>query len=147
MSVEFYGKDHHHRDPQSPAYPARIYLDDNDPRNFALNEGNACALWPLLGLPLEDGQVPPRGEVGVAEARHALAKARATLVRDAPLHVRPTTYEHGAPRVQEDGTIALRPLRAVWLGLDEDDVADRFERFAQFVEAIAERGATHIAWA
>jgi hypothetical protein len=100
----------------------------------------------LLGLPLEDGEVPPSGEIPVADARRALLRARATLEREAPKHVRPLEIEHGAPRAHEDGTVELRPIRAYVFGLNEAAVTDRLDRFGTFVEAIAERGATHVAW-
>jgi hypothetical protein len=146
MGVDFFGTDHHRPHPRFPEFPARVYLDDDDVRNFGLNAGNAALLWPLLDLPFEDGHVPPAGEVSIADARRALMRARATFEREAPKHVRPTEIEHSAPRVREDGTVELRPLRAYWFGLDEEGLIGRLERFRQFVEAIAERGATHVAW-
>jgi hypothetical protein len=146
MGVDFFGTDHNRPHSRLPEFPAPVQLDDDDTRYFALNVGNAAALWPLLRFPLEDGHVPSQGEVSVPEARCAVMRARATFDREAPKHVRPTEIDHGAPRAREDGTVELRPLRAYWFGLDEDGIRDRIERFARFVEAIAERGATHVAW-
>jgi hypothetical protein len=72
-------------------------------------------------------------------------RARARFERAAATLVRPSAIEYGAPRRGEDGAIEARPIRFVEVGLDEDGLADRLERFARFVEAVAERGATHIA--
>jgi hypothetical protein len=146
MGLDFHGLDHTRPHPRFPEYPAPVHLDDDDPRAFQLNVGNAAAIWPLLGLPLVDGHVPPGGEVSVPEARRALMRARARFERVAPTLVRPVEIEHGAPCPQEDGTIELRPLRFLCFGLDEDGLAARLDRFERFVEAIAERGATHVAW-
>ncbi len=146
MGIAFFGTDHDRPHPRFPEYPAPVYLDEDDPRSFHLNVGNAAALWPLLGLPLEDGHVPPGGEVSIPEARRALMRARASFRRVAPTLVRTTEIEYGAPRAQEDGTVELRPLCGVSFGLDEDGIAARLDRLAQFVEAVAERGATHVAW-
>jgi hypothetical protein len=146
MGVEFFGTDHTRQHPRRPEFPASVHLDDDDPRAFHLNCGNAAALWPLLGLPLEDGQVPPGGEVSVPDARRALIRARATFERKAPRLVRHAAIEYGAPRTQEDGTVELRPLRMIEVGLDEEGMVDRLDRFARFVDAVSERGATHVAW-
>ena len=146
MGLDFFGTDHHHPHPRLPEFPAPVHLDDDDPRAFGLNVGNAAALWPLLGLPLEGGHVPPGGEVSIPDVRRALMRARATFERQAPKLVRAAEIEFGAPSVQDDGTVELRPLRAIWFGLDEDGLAARLDRLERFVEAVAERGATHVAW-
>ena len=146
MGLNFFGTDHTRPHPRLPEFPAPVHLDEDDPRAFELNVGNAAALWPLLGLPLEDGHVSPGGEVSLAEARRAVMRARARFETAAPKLVRPPEVEHGAPCLREDGTVELRPLRAVWFGLDEDGLAWRLERFGEFIEAVAERGATHVAW-
>jgi hypothetical protein len=147
MGIEFFGIDHTRAHPRFTDWPARVDLDEDDPRGFHLNVGNAAALWPLLGLPLDDGGVPQDGEVSVPEARRALMRARARFERLAPKLVRPTVITYGAPRAQEDGTIEIRPTRDLSFGLDEEGLAARLDRFATFVEALAERGATHIGWA
>jgi hypothetical protein len=146
MGIQFSGTNHNRPHERFPELPARVELDEDDPRHFHLNVGNVAALWPLLGLPFEDGQPSPIGEIPVPEARRALMRARARFERVAPRLVRPTVIEHGAPRLQEDGTVELRPLRAISFGLDEDGLAARLDRFERFVEAVVEGGATHIAW-
>lgn len=147
MGIEFSGSDHGRRHARFPECPAQVHLDEDDPRAFHLNVGNVAALWPLLGLPLREGHPAPYGEIPVPEARRAVIRARARFAREASTLVRSAEVEYGAPRLQEDGTVELRPLRAIWFGLDEDGLAARIDCFERFVEAIAERGATHIAWA
>jgi hypothetical protein len=146
MGIAFSATDHTRRHPRYPECPARVELDDDDPRAFHLNVGNAAALWPLLGLPLEDGQLVPVGEVSVPEARRAVMRARARFEHAASGLVRTAVVTYGAPRRGDDGVVELRPVRAVACGLDEEGLADRLERFSRFVEAVAERGATNIAW-
>jgi hypothetical protein len=146
VSIDFYGTDHAHRDPRAPEFPAALHLEDDDPRQLNWNVGNAAALWPLLGLPAHGGEVPQHGEVPIPDARRALVRARALFDREAPRLARPAKLEHGGPRRREDGAIELRPLRAFSARLDVEGIARRVDAFARFVEAIGERGATHIAW-
>jgi hypothetical protein len=146
MTIDFSGTNHNHPHPRFPEAPSRINLEDDDPRALQCNLGNAVALFRLLGLPLEDGAAAPYGEVPIADARRAVIRARARFAREAPNLVRPSYTEYGPPRTCDDGIVELRPLRMYVGGLDEEGIAYRLDAFAQFVEAIAERGATHIAW-
>ena len=114
----------------------------SDRPELNLNEGNAVALLSALGLDCTDDGLC--GELGIPEARRAAwrASARGNLepfVREGKLH-------YGAPRKAADGTVELRPLRAVCCGLSAAELADRISRFAAFVEAAAARGATEIRW-
>ncbi len=104
------------------------------------NIGNAQAMHRVLGLPGEWQM----GECSIGTARQAVIRARnrGTLVP----FVRSEEEVHGAPRKNEDGTVELKPLRAISFGLDESGIRYRVEQFARFVEYVAELGATVICW-
>jgi hypothetical protein len=146
MSLSFSGTDHTRPHPRFAECFASVDLDDEDPRALNWSHGTAAALWPLLGLPLEAGAVPPVGEVSIPEARRAIIRARARFGRLAPQLAREAVVEYGPPREGDDGTIELRPLRYFAAGLDEAGIARRLDAFERFVGAMAERGATHLTW-
>lgn len=131
-------------------HPVRVRLHDDadddfdDPRNLSVAGGNFAALSALLGLVSDDGEC---GDMTIAEARRAVMRARATFERKAPGLVREPSTEYGAPRTREDGSIELRPVRAVSGGLDLARLEGYVERFDALVQGLEARGATRIAWA
>lgn len=85
------------------------------------------------------------GEISILEAQVAIIRARSALARGEGV-----TWEeeirHGAPRARRDGTVDLRPVRAVRGGCDRSYLAREIERVAAFVAAVAAKGATHVQW-
>ncbi len=151
VSVSFFGLDHTRQEvtPYGHCYPARIYLSDdsegdlNDPRSMNLANDNARAFLGLLGLGTDCDLY---GEVPLPEARRAIIRARATFHCRVGAFLREEAVVFGRPRVHDDGTVELRPVR-VWIGgVDEDYLARQLDRLAVLVEALAERGATHLGW-
>jgi hypothetical protein len=115
----------------------RNELDDRPSVNW--NNGNAQAILAALGVPFEYG-----GEMTIADARRAVMRARART--DLTPFTRPEKVVYGRPRVNEDGSVELRPLRMFGGGLDTESVHRHIEQFARFVEESASRGATTITW-
>jgi hypothetical protein len=107
------------------------------PHHLDLCLDNARRLLAALGLAQDFGQCP------VADARRALVRARnmnlGNLVR-----AEETTY--GGPRVQEDGTVAMRPIRSHSAGLSVEGLVERIDRFESFVRSAVAAGATEIHW-
>ena len=140
MSISFYGSNS-----ESPSVHLHddIEADLEDPRGMNLSNDNGKAFLRFLSInPGED----LCGQIGVPEARRAIMKARASFDRKAPTFTRAVVVEHGRPRQNEDGTIEMRPIRYISGGIDEGYLAERLERFAVLVEALAARGATSIEW-
>jgi hypothetical protein len=100
---------------------------------------NAVIMLEVLGLPTEF-----HGVVSIHQARRAVirARGRGSLSRFA----RGDQVIHGQPR--DDGAaVELRPVRTFIGGLSEEQIIERIQAFASFVEASAARGATAISWA
>lgn len=101
---------------------------------------NARALLRLVGLETEDLY----GQHGIAEFRRGIIRARNGLSSRTAACVRETEVRHGPARELEDGTVELRPVRAISFGLDAEGLALRLDILAGFVEAAAAAGATAI---
>jgi hypothetical protein len=145
MSISFAGTDQNRPHPRLEGRYASVWLDVNDPRGVNWCNGNAVILLDLLGLEGdENGSL--YGEVTVADARRAILRARATLDRRGPALERAPTVSYGAPRLADDGTIELRPIRSWSSGLDVAGMRTRVDAFERCVNALVERGATHITW-
>lgn len=110
----------------------------NDAPYVNWNEGNAAALFGVLGMAFES-----IGQASVAECRRAIIRARSRRSLDA--FVRPEERVYGRP-VERDGVVELRPLRVLSGGLDVDGIAERIEQFERFVQESVSRGATTILW-
>jgi hypothetical protein len=106
---------------------------------FNWSNGNARLVLNLLGFSGDDLY----GEATIVECRRAVMRARS---RNAEQYTRPEEIVYDAPRVNEDGTVELRPVRVYSFGLDAPGVCERMEAFAAFVEVAAKLGATHIHW-
>lgn len=105
-----------------------------------LNLANGNAMSLLGALRIEPDYC---GSLSIEAARRAVIRARNSSLQ---AFVRPEVVEHGKPRVLEDGTIQMRPLRLFAAGLSEEGLEEFIARFAALVEASAERGATEISW-
>ncbi len=150
MSVSFYGLDYTRLE-VTPygAFPAHVSLHDDpdgdlsDPRDVNLCNANAVALLGLLGLEPGEGLC---GQAPLPEVRRAVIRARATFQRRVRPFLREESVVYGRPRVNEDGTVELRPVRVWRGGIGEDYLARQLDRLEVLVEALAARGATHLAW-
>jgi hypothetical protein len=148
MSVSFLGLDFKQiRITPHGCIPRRIHLRDDpqedidDPRSVNLANTNARAFLTFLGL--GDGE-DLYGSVPIPEVRRAIMRARATFHERAYSFVRGSEIVHGKPRVNDDGTVELRPMR-VWVGgINEDYLMRQLDKLEVLVEALAERGATHL---
>jgi hypothetical protein len=60
--------------------------------------------------------------------------------------VRAEEVIYGGPR-ENGAAVELHPVRAVVFGLSEEQLVERIEAFAAFVEASLAMGATEISWA
>jgi hypothetical protein len=151
MSVTISGLNHNRRNPRFPEFPESVDLEVDDPRFVNWANGNAAALFALLGLGAgsktewSEGYV--QGEAPLPDVRRAIIRARATFERRAPELARPESVEHGAPRALPDGSVELRPVRRYEMGLDAEGIGRRLDAFERAVDALADLGATHIAWA
>jgi hypothetical protein len=151
MSVSFFGLDFKQiRHTPHGSFPRRIHLHDDpqedidDPRSVNLANLNARAFLVFLGV--QDAGADLYGSVPIPEVRRAIMRARATFHQRARSFVRGSEIVHGKPRVNEDGTVTLRPVR-VWIGgLDEDYLMRQLDKLEVLVGALAERGATHLGW-
>jgi len=106
------------------------------------HNGGARAVLDLLGL----ASPYLAGECTIANARRAVIRARATFARKAPQLTQEPQVIHGRPRERQDGTVELRPVRAVIGGIDEASLVRRLEQFADLTERAAERGAEVLTW-
>jgi hypothetical protein len=152
MSIDFSGTNHnetctHTFEGRTFTYFAsiRIYSENENEEEPSLNlsSANGRALLEFLGLEPGDG---PCGEVSLPEMRRAIFRAVNTFDRSVKGHTRESTVEYGAPRVNDDGTVELRPARFIECGLDESYFAQRLSQLATLVETYAAHGATHINW-
>jgi hypothetical protein len=143
MSVSLCAVNENETSSFDPKYPKVVHLPDEDPRNVNWNNGNATAMFKLLGLEW-DGDF---GKCSIPEARRAVMRARATFASRAQQCVCDDKIIYGKPRSQPGGVVTLRPVLGYEMGLDTDGLAKRLFAFSQFVEAVAELGATHITWA
>lgn len=150
MSVSFFGLDLQ-RIATTPhgCIPRRIHLRDDpqddltDPRNVNLANTNARAF--LAFLDLQDQREDLYGEAPIPEVRRAIMRARATFHQRA-YFVRSPQIINGSPRVNDDGSVELRPVR-VWIGgIDEEYLMRQLDKLEVLVEELAERGATHLGW-
>lgn len=99
---------------------------------------NAAVMFTVLGLdPQVDG-------LTLVDARRAAIRAGAR--RDLAEFARADEVLHGERRELEDGVIELRPVRGWSRGLGQDDIRERAEAFAEFVEEVARRGGTRLWW-
>lgn len=107
------------------------------PHTLNLANDNAERLLTALGLPAD------YGTCSIADARRAVVRARNT--NHAHL-VRADKTVYGAPCVQSDGTVAMRPVRVRSAGLSLEGLVERIDRFETFVKGAAAAGATDIRW-
>jgi len=151
MSVSFYGLDHHRSEtaPNGHTYPVRVHLSDdpeadlNDPRWMNLTNDNTRAFLAFVDI---EGASDLYGEAPLPEVRRAIMRARATFQRRVGAFLRREAVVYGKPRVGDDGTVELRPVR-VWVGgIDEAYLQRKLDRLEVLVEALARRGATHLGW-
>ncbi len=150
MSVSFFGLDLQRiRTTPHGCIPRRIHLRDDpqddltDPRNVNLANTNARAFLSFLGL--GDGE-DLYGEVPIPEVRRAIMRARATFHQRAYSFVRSPQIINGSPRVNDDGSVELRPVRVHIAGIDEDYLMRQLDKLEVLVGELAERGATHLGW-
>jgi len=113
-------------------------FEESDAPELNLANDNMLRLLAVLGLSVEYC-----GEMTLPEARRAIMRGRA---RDVSGHVRNRVERHGAPRDCGEGVVELRPLHFLDVGLDEDGIRERVERFSAFVLEAERRGATKIWW-
>ena len=150
MSVSFTGSDHTTLEVTSyGSFPRRVYLhsgpddDFSDPRSMNLSSVNARTFLAFLGI---DSGEDLYGELTIPDARRAIIRARATFDHRAHNFMRDQEVTHGAPRINDDGTVTLRPVR-LWVGgIDEEYLARQLGRLEVLLEALAEKGATHLGW-
>lgn len=102
-----------------------------------LANDNAQRLLSALGLSAD------YGKCSIADARRAVVSARN---RNQAHLVREDATVYGAPCVQTDGTVAMRPVRVRSAGLSRQGLAERIDRFETFVRGAAAAGATQISW-
>jgi hypothetical protein len=107
------------------------------PHMLDLANDNAERLLTALGLS------PDYGQCSIADARRALVRARNTSLGHL---TRATEIVHGAPRVQSNGTVEMRPVRVHSAGLSVEGLVERIDRFEAFVKSAAAAGATQISW-
>jgi hypothetical protein len=113
--------------------------EDSDKPYVNWANGNAYRMLEVLGLLVDDW-----GEIPLAAARRAVI--RATSRSDVSAFARTEERFYGKPRLAEDGTVELRPLRVFAKGLLVDDIQERITQFAEFVQESEKRGATKISW-
>jgi hypothetical protein len=150
MTVTFNGSDHTRMNTTNHGtYPRRVYLNDNyeadldNPRSINMASMNARAFLSFLGINSGEDLV---GELPIPEVRRAIIKAKATFDSRASRFVRTQEVVHGAPRINDDGTVALRPIR-VWVGgIDEEYLWRQLDRLGVLVEVLAAKRATHVRW-
>ena len=111
----------------------------DDSPELNLNNDNAKRTLAALGIPFDY-----YGEISLPEARRAIM--RALNGSGAETLERPEETVYGRPRAQEDGSVALRPLRSYSPPLTTEDILSRVHRFSALVEEAASRGATNINW-
>ena len=150
MSIDFFGSNHNEMKTVGVhSYATRVYLNDDrdadyeDPRSMNLASANGRAFLAFLGF---DPGVGPDGEVTIAEMRRAIFRAVNTFDRTVKGHTREEVAEYGSPREIDGGIIEMRPLRVLSFGIDEEYFSRQLARLSILVEALAARGATHIAW-
>ena len=73
-------------------------------------------------------------------------RARATFHQRAYSFVRSPQIINGSPRVNDDGSVELRPVRVHIAGIDEDYLMRQLDKLEVLVGELAERGATHLGW-
>jgi len=150
MSVDFGGCNHNVMESHGEfgEFPSRVRLhevdeqDWEDPRQLNMCNSNARALLGLLGFDMGDGF----GEVTVPEMRRAIVKARATFDRQAPNFTRETRTVMGRRPSTENGKVVELQPRMVDIGIDEQYLKEKLDKLSVLVEALAEKGATHIVW-
>lgn len=150
MSVSFFGIDHRHLE-ATPygAFPTRVRLsndaegDLSDARSVNLANENAVALFGLLGLDPGDGLC---GGAPLPDVSRAIMRAKATFRRRVGAFLREDVVVYGEPRVNEDGTVELRPVRVWSAGIDADYLWRQLDRLEVLVQALEARGAKHLGW-
>lgn len=124
-------------------HPAVVEVDGAIALN--LSNANARALLDVVGFTMGNDL---SGSVPLANARRAVIRARVILNRGAERFTRQTEVVPSRPRRREDGAVELHLApRAIVLGLDADGLHDRLDRFERLLVVLAEKGATHLAWA
>jgi len=113
--------------------------EQDDSPELNLNNDSAQRILAVLGIPFDHC-----GEISLPEARRAVLKALNSSGVSAL--ERPEEAVYGRPRAQEDGSVALRPLRSYSPPLTTEDILSRVRRFSALVEEAASRGATQISW-
>jgi hypothetical protein len=125
------------------SYP-RYVLPPGDDFGFNLNNANARALLGLLGLEVTEELL---GEADLPTVRRGILAARARFDRLAPAYARVEYVLRGARREDEDGVTGLEaPVRVYSPAFTAEDLRDRLERFAAYVEELAAAGATSVSW-
>lgn len=125
MSITFYGQ---------KTDGAPIMLDFEHPAYVNMNFANAYALFNLLGVHPGDDYL--HGEITMPEARRAVIRARAT-------------FDRRAGGLTREGSDTKRPgrVRIIEGSMDEAYLARRLNDFENFLNVVAEMGATSIYWA
>jgi hypothetical protein len=105
---------------------------------------NAAVMLGLMGFSGNDLYV---GQEGLPEMRRALMLARARVESGrAGQMTREDRIVFGAPRAQDDGTMNLRPIRLMEVGLDLEGIRTRLDLFSAFLDEAAKLGADEIWW-
>ena len=99
------------------------------------------AILELLGLANDE----LLGEASLPEFRRALIRARAIFDRRAPEFVEETRTEYGRP-IERDGVVEMRPVRAIYGGVDLEGLERRLALLEDFTAVAVAAGATDINW-
>lgn len=129
------------------AHPSRVELPDWEWGGPNFHNAGAAAIVRILAEATGTDLDPTEGCISIHEARRAIWAAKARFERLAPQHAFETEVIHGEPRVDEDGVIELRPVRAIIGGLDLAGIERRFGELCQFIDDATAAGATDISWA
>jgi len=86
------------------------------------------------------------GNLSVPDMRQHIMVARATFDNKVEWLVHDEEKLYGKPYKDEEGVIQMRPLRVVAPEKTADQIKERLESLASFVEAVARQGATVIRW-
>jgi hypothetical protein len=151
MSVTFYGVDRRRPHPRILGFHYVIDYQSDDPQFMNLSSVNTRALLALLGFaPMPpEGPILDRpvfneshdtpdylvGERSLLECKLAILRARKSFQRLAATLTFPDQQAVGA-----------QGARLYVFGLDAEGLRSRLERFAEVVDALGTRGATHIVW-
>jgi hypothetical protein len=100
---------------------------------------NAVAMLRVLGLPDQ-----LYGSMSIPMARRAVIRARSRV--DLTGFIRAEQVVYGRPQ-QHGAVVEFRPVWGLIFGLSAEQIAERIEAFACFVEDSVAKGATEVSWA